>query len=183
MPLTVMPKGVEHSTRRFRCQSPRRTRPRPPSFESLEGKILLSTGMADPAVVVHRARAKVQRFLLNGTLKGIPFGTIQQTGIEVTSFFVTGSPRSMGKVSGSLDLADPLIAPGKMPNLSNATLNLSNARGGVQLRMAASPSNRHVFVVTSGSGGYASAYGSGTAVISYNRRMHDYLVTLHSSVY
>lgn len=131
-------------------KSAHRTRPRPPSFESLEGKILLSTGMADPAVVVHRARAKVQRFLLNGTLKGIPFGTIQQTGIEVTSFFVTGSPRSMGKVSGSLDLADPLIAPGKMPNLSNATLNLSNARGRSTEdgRVAVEPSclRRHVRV-------------------------------------
>jgi hypothetical protein len=159
----------------------RRTRTRRPAFESLEGKLLLSTGMADPAWMVHRA--KVQRFLLNGTLKGIPFGTIKQTGIEVTSFFVTGSPRSMGKVSGSLDLANPLIAPGKMPNLSNATLSLSNARGSVQLKMAASPSNRHIFVVTSGSGNFASVVGSGTAVVSYNRRMHEYLVTLHSSVY
>ena len=85
-------------------------RTRRPAFESLEGKILLSTGMADPALAVHRA--KVQRFSLNGTLKGIPFGTIQQAGIFVTAFFVTGSPRSMGKVSGSLNLADPLLSPG-----------------------------------------------------------------------
>ena len=139
--------------------------------------------MADPAVAIHKARAKVQRFLLNGILKGIPFGTIQQTGIEVTSFFVTGSTRSMGTVNGSLGLADPLIVPGKMPNLSNAALTLSNARGSVQLRMAASPSNRHIFVVTSGSGSYASAYGSGTAIIAYNRRLHEYLLALRSSVY
>ncbi len=164
-------------------KSARRTRTRPPGFESLEGKVLLSTGMADPAVAVHRARPEFQRFLLNGTLKGIPFGTIQQNGIEITSFFVTGNPRPLGKVSGSLDLADSLIAPGKLPNLSNATLNLSNARGSVQLKMAAAPSNRYIFVVTSGSGDYGSAYGSGTAVISYNRRMHDYLVKLHSSAH
>ncbi len=156
-------------------------RTRRPAFESLEGKILLSTGMADPALAVHRA--KVQRFSLNGTLKGIPFGTIQQAGIFVTAFFVTGSPRSMGKVSGSLNLADPLLSPGKMPNLSNATLTMSNARGSVQLRMAASPSRRYVFVVTSGSGGFESAFGSGTAVVSYNRRMHEYLVALHSSAF
>ena len=161
----------------------RRIRPRRPAFEFLEGKVLLSTGLSDPARMVHRERARVHRFLLNGTLKGIPFGTIQQTGIQVTAFFVTGSPRSMGKVSGALDLADTLIAPGKMPNLSNATLNLSNVGGSVQMRMAASPSNRYIFVVTSGTGSYESAYGSGTAVVSYNRRMHEYLVTLHSSVY
>jgi hypothetical protein len=159
----------------------RRTRTRRPAFESLEGKVLLSTGLADPALAVHRARA--ERFLLNGTLRGIPFGTIQQTGIEVTAFLVTGSTRSMGGVSGSLNLADPLIAPGKMPDLSNAMLTLSNARGSVQLRMAASPSNRYIFVVTSGLNSYATVYGSGTAVVSYNRRFHDYLVTLRSSMY
>jgi hypothetical protein len=163
----------------------RRIRTRRPAFESLEGKLLLSTGMADPAWAVHRARerARPQHFLLNGTLKGIPFGTIQQAGILVTAFLVSGKTRSMGAVTGALDLADPLIAPGKMPNLSNAALNLSNARGSVQVRMAASPSNRYVFVVTAGTGSYASASGSGTTVVKYNRRFHDYLVTLHSSVY
>jgi hypothetical protein len=123
----------------------------------------------------------VTRFLLNGTLKGIPFGTIGSGGIDVTSFTLTGSAKSMGKVSGAFDLNDPLIAPGRKPNLSNATVNLFNARGSVQLRMAVSPSNRYVFVVTSGSGAYESAFGSGTAVITYNRRMHDYQVVLHSS--
>jgi hypothetical protein len=159
----------------------RRKRTRRPAFESLEGKLLLSTGVADPAAIVHRSR--VQRFLMNGTLKGIPFGTIEQTGIQVTAFLVKGNTRSMGPVTGSLGLADPLLAPGKMPNLSNATLNLSNSHGSVQLRMAASPSNRYIFVVTAGTGSYASAYGSGAAVVTYNRRMHEYLVTLHSSVY
>ena len=149
------------------------------AFDSLEGKILLSTGMADPAATVHKAMFK--RFLLNGTLQGIPYGSIHQGGIEVSSFSLTGTARSMGKVAGSLGLADPLIAPGKKPNLSNATLTLSNSRGSVQLKMAASPSNRYIFVLTSGSGNYASEFGSGTAVISFNQRMHEYLVKLHSS--
>ena len=47
--------------------------------------------------------------------------------------------------------------------------------------MAASPSNRYIFVLTAGSGNYASEFGSGTATISYSPRMHDYLVKLHSS--
>ncbi|MGP0065891.1 MAG: hypothetical protein ACLQGP_20090 [Isosphaeraceae bacterium] len=150
-------------------------------FDSLEGKLLLSTGMADPAATVHKAEFK--RFLLNGTLQGIPFGSIQQNGIEVSSFPLVGTAKSMGKVEGSLDLADPLIAPGKKPELSNATLTLSNARGSVQLKMAASPSTRYIFVVTSGSGVYTSAFGSGTAIISYSPRMHEYLIALHSSAY
>jgi hypothetical protein len=163
----------------------RRTRTRRPAFESLEGKVLLSTGMADPAWAVHRARerARPQHFLLNGTLKGIPFGTIQQAGIEITAFLLSGHARSMGPVTGSLNMADPLLVPGRMPDLSNAALNLADARGSVQLRMAASPSNRYIFVVTGGTGSYASVYGSGAAVVTYNRRFHEYLVTLHSSVY
>ena len=154
---------------------------RTPAFDSLEGKILLSTGMADPAATVHRTT--VNHFLLNGTLKGIPYGSIQQGGIAVSSFSLTGSARSMGKVNGSLGLTDPLIAPGRKPDLSNATLTLSNSRGSVQLTMAASPSNRYIFVLTSGSGSYATEFGSGTAIISYNPRMHVYLVNLHSSAY
>ena len=135
--------------------------------------------MADPAATVHRVQVK--HFLVNGTLKGIPYGSIQQNGIEVASFSLTGTAKSMGKVNGSLDLADPLIAAGKKPNLSNATLTLSNSRGSVQLTMAASPSNRYIFVLTSGSGMYASEYGSGTAIIAYSPRMHDYLIALRSS--
>ena len=151
------------------------------AFDSLEGKVLLSTGMADPAATVHRA--EVKHFLLNGTLQGIPYGSIQQGGIEVSSFSLTGLAQSMGKVNGSLDLADPLIAPGRKPNLSNATLTLSNSRGSVQLKMAASPSNRYIFVLTSGSGTYASEFGSGAAVIAYRPKIHEYLIALRSSAF
>src|SRR5262249_47768574 len=104
-----------------------------------------------------------------------------QDGIKVSSFALKGKARSMGRVTASLGLTDTLIAPGKQPDLSNATLTLSNARGSVQIKTASSPSNRHVFIVTAGSGAYASAYGSGTAVISYNRRMHEYQIALRSS--
>lgn len=158
-----------------------RTTRRTPAFDAIEGRVLLSSGMADPAASAHLARAEVDRFSLSGTLRGIPFGTIGPEGINVSSFAVSGKAKSMGKVNGSLALSDTIIAPGKKPNLSNATLSLSNAWGSVQLKMAASPSNRYVFVLTSGSGTYATAYGSGTAVISYNQRMHEYQVVLHSS--
>jgi hypothetical protein len=158
-----------------------RTTRRTLAFDAMEGRVLLSSGMADPAAVVHRARAYMARFLLNGTVRGIPFGTVGPEGIDVSSFTLAGKAQSMGKVTGSLALNDPIIAPGRKPDLSNATLSLSNARGGVQLKMAASPSNRYVFIVTSGSGAYASAFGSGTAVVSYNQRMHEYQVVLHSS--
>jgi hypothetical protein len=158
-----------------------KTARRPLAFDSLEGKVLLSAGIADPAKTV--LRAEVKTFLLTGTLKGIPYGSVQQDGIEVSSFSLTGTAKSMGKVEASLNLADPLIAPGKKPELSNATLDLSNSRGSVQLTMAASPSTRYIFVVTSGSGNYASALGSGTAVITYKPRYHEYQIALRSSAY
>jgi hypothetical protein len=88
----------------------------------------------------------------------------------------------MGKVAGSLALTDTVIAPGEKPDLGNATLTLSNMRGSVQLKMAASPSNRYIFIVSSGTGAYSTIYGSGAAVISYNQMLHEYQVVLHSSV-
>ena len=152
-----------------------------------EGPALVRHGargaVAHPAAVVHRAKAQVSHVVLNGTLMGIPFGTVSQDGIKVSSFVLKGKTPSMGKVVASLGLADTLIAPGKQPNLSNATLTLSNARGSIQLKTAASPSTRYVFIVTSGTGVYASAYGSGTAVISYNRRMHEYQIGLRTSAH
>jgi hypothetical protein len=160
-----------------------RTVRRTPAFESMEGRILLSKGLAHPAAVAHHERAALAHFLLNGALVGIPFGTIGPDGIAVSSFTMAGRAHSMGKVSGSLQLTDWVIAPGKQPDLSNATLTLGNPRGSVQLKMAASPGNRYIFIVTAGSGAYASVYGSGTAIISYNSRLHEYQLALRSSKY
>jgi hypothetical protein len=159
-----------------------RTTRRTPTFDAMEGRVLLSSGMRDPAAHVHRAEFNVGHFKLNGTLVGIPYGTIGQDGIVVSAFPLSGRAKSMGKVTGSLSLTDPIIAPGRQPDLSNATLTLSNARGTVQIKTAESPSNRHVFIVTYGSGAYASVYGSGTAIITYNRRMHEYQIALRSVV-
>jgi hypothetical protein len=136
--------------------------------------------MADPAAAVHVA--KVKRFLLNGALHGLPYGSIEQNGFVISSFSLVGKAQSMGKVSGSLDLANPFIAHGKLPNLSGARLTLFSQQGAVQLMMASSPSHRYVFVVTSGTGSYASVSGSGIAMISFKRRMLQFEVKLHSSV-
>jgi hypothetical protein len=166
-----------------------RTTRRTLAFDAMEGRVLLSAGMghpaaaAHPAAIVHRAKAQVRNVLLNGTLAGIPFGTASQDGITVSAFTLKGKTQTMGRVTASLGLTDTLIAPGKQPDLSNATLTLSNARGSVQIKTAASPSSRYIFIVTSGTGAYASAYGSGTAVISYNGRMHEYQVALRSSLH
>jgi hypothetical protein len=156
-----------------------KTKRRTLAFDCLEGKVLLSTGMANP--VWAAPSAKVNHFILNGSLYGLPFGTIQNNGVHVASFGVAGHVHTMGRVIGDLHLANGFVAQGKLPNLSNATLNLGNARGNVQLTTASSPSNRYVFVVTSGTGDYAAALGSGTMVISFNRNKINFQVKLHSN--
>jgi hypothetical protein len=161
------------------------------AFDAMDERVLLSAGMGHPAAVahpaaimqVHRAKPAVSHILLNGVVVGIPLGTVGQDGIVVSSFPVKGKVKTMGRVAGSLLLTDTIIAPGRQPDLSNATMNLSNPRGSVQIKTASGPSNRYIFIVTGGSGAYASAYGSGTAVISYNQRMHEYQVVLRSSVH
>jgi hypothetical protein len=166
-----------------------RTTRRTPTFDAMEGRVLLSSGRRDPAAQVHRAmvahrsRTSKGHFMLNGALVGIPLGTVDQEGIVVSAFPLAGRVQSMGKVTGSLLLTDPVISPGRQPDLSNATLTLTNARGSVQIKTASSPSNRHVFIVTYGSGAYASAFGSGTAIITYNGRMHEYEIALRSAVH
>ena len=68
--------------------------------DSLEGKLLLlGREGSTRAATVHKAEFK--RFLLNGTLQGILFGSIQQNGIEVTLISLVGNTaKSMGKVAG-----------------------------------------------------------------------------------
>ena len=166
-----------------------RTTRRTLGFESVEGRVLLSVGMQQhhafrhTHAMVHRASAQLSHVMLNGVLMGIPYGTAGQGGITVSTFNLTGRTRSLNKVSASLELNDNVIAPGQQPNLSNATLTLWNRRGSVQLKTAASPSNRYIFIVTTGTGTYANAYGSGAAAIAYNQRMHQYQIVLRSALH
>jgi hypothetical protein len=163
------------------------------AFDAMEDRVVLSGGAGlaaaaaqvqrAPIPQVHRAKVGVSHIPLNGVVAGIPFGTVSQGGIAVTSFPLKGNLQSMGKVTGSLVLTETTIAPGRQPDLSNATLNFSGRRGGLQLKTAAAPRTRYIFIVTGGTGAYASAYGSGTAVISYNGKLHEYQIALRSSVH
>jgi len=147
-------------------------------FDSLEGKVLLSTGMADPATTVHRE--KVKRFLLNGALSGLPTGSPGPDGYSVTSFSAGGHAGSMGKVNGTFYLADTLIPIGKPPDLSNSWLILINQKGSVQLRIAASKKNDYRFNITSGTGSDAAVTGSGSVTISSSQGSINFIIKLHS---
>ena len=164
-----------------------RTARRTPAFDAMEGRLLLSAGMPqarrhpDRAAMVHRAEAQITHIMLNGVISGIPNGTVGQDGIHVSAFLLSGQVRTLNHVSASLALTDTVIAPGHPPNLSNATLTLANSKGSVQLKTAAGPSNRYIFIVTGGTGPYASAYGSGILAIRYNQSLHEYQVGIQSA--
>ena len=79
-----------------------RTRRHALEFDSLEGKLLLSTGMADPAATVHQQKAI--RFHLNGMLSRTPIRHSRPNGFIDSSFPLNGHVASMGTVEGAFFL-------------------------------------------------------------------------------
>ncbi len=155
-----------------------KTKRRTLQFDSLEGKVLLSTGMADPAATVKRD--VVKRLNLDGDLYGIPTGSTGPEGYNVATFAVGGTAAAMGKVSGSFDLANAFIPIGKRPNLGGASLTLTNLKGSVQLAIAPSKTSLYHFTITSGTDHYAGATGSGTLSIAPTQGTENFVVVVHS---
>ena len=129
-------------------------------FDSLEGKVLLSTGMGShPAKTKHHETIKP--FVMNGSLSGLPNGSPGVAGYTATSFPVAGHLASMGSVHGSFSLADPFIPVGKLPDLAGALLTLENPRGTVELAITQTKKNDYKYTIVSGTEHYASASGRG----------------------
>jgi hypothetical protein len=144
------------------------------SFDSLEGKVLLSTGMADPAATVARATAR------GLSLKGVLTGVSSPTGVAVTSFTVKGNAGAMGRVRGTLALAIPLV-PGRAPKLSGAILTLTNRLGHIQLTIGKSSTVYYNYVITAGTGSFAGASGSGLITLHFSQRLFNSVaLVLHS---
>ena len=147
-------------------------------FDSLEGKVLLSTGMADPAATVHRATT--QGLYLKGVLTGVSNPNGPPNGVGTSTFTVKGSAGSMGTVKGSLTLAKPLT-PGGKPDLSAGALTLANRQGRVQLSIGTSSAKYYQYVITSGTGSFASASGSGVIALHFSRKLYNsVIIVLHS---
>ena len=64
------------------------------AFDSLEGKVLLSREIADPAVAVYQYNAL--RFHLTGALYGLPSGISGPDGYIMSSVSLSGRVASMG---------------------------------------------------------------------------------------
>jgi hypothetical protein len=150
-----------------------------PQFDSLEGKVLLSAGMANSAATKHHDKAKP--FVMTGTLSGLPNGSPGVAGYTATSFPVAGHLASMGTVQGSFSLANPYIPIGKLPDLAGASLTLENSKGTVQLAIAQTKKNNYKFTVDAGTGKYTSTSGAGTMKISSTHAAIDLVISLHST--
>jgi hypothetical protein len=148
-------------------------------FDSLEGKVLLSAAMADPAATVHRSAAKP--FVLNGSVQGLPTGSFGSQGLEVTSFSVSGHLGSMGKVTGSFLLSDKLVARGALPDLSNSLLILSNKEGSLLLGVKPSTTHRYSFQIIGVTTNYTSVSGSGVLTVAPSPTTFNLVITLHSA--
>lgn len=148
-------------------------------FDCLEGKLLLSTGTADPAVTKHHDTIK--RFVMTGSLSGLPNGSPGVAGYTETSFPVAGHLASMGSVNGSFSLADPFIPIGKLPNLTGASLTLENSKGTVRLAIAQAKKHKYKFTIVSATDSYAKVSGSGTVTISSIQSDLDLVVKMQST--
>jgi hypothetical protein len=148
-------------------------------FDSLEGKVLLSTAMADPVATVHRNTAKP--FVLDGTVQGLPAGSFGSKGLVVSSFPVSGHLGSMGEVTGDILLSNKLVTRGNLPDFGNSLLILTNHQGSLLLQVKHSTKHRFSFQIIGVTTKYASVSGSGFLTVSPSLTTYNLVVTFHSN--
>jgi hypothetical protein len=148
-------------------------------FDSLEGKVLLSTAMADPAGAVHRSTAKPLN--LSGSLQGLPTGKFVSNGLQVSSFPVSGHIASMGRVHGLFLLSNKLVPRGKLPDLTNSLLVLTNQEGSLLLGIKPSSAHRYSFQIIGVTTHYLSVTGSGYLKVSPSPTTFNLVIKLHST--
>jgi hypothetical protein len=148
-------------------------------FDSLEGKVLLSAGMADPAATVYQQKAT--HFRLNGKLVGIPSGAAVPNGFMASSFTVNGSVGSMGAVEGTFFLKYKFIQVRKLPDLSKSVLVLANHKGTVSISLNATGSHHYKFTIMSGSGLYTFASGKGNLSVSGSPKSPEFTIKIQST--
>ena len=149
-------------------------------FDALEHKLLLSEVIAHAVTTRHHDLAK--RFVLTGSISGLPSGNPGVAGYTETSFPISGHAGSMGTVTGSFKLANSFIPIGKLPNLAGASLSLANTKGTVELSIGQAKDHKYKFSIISGTHKFAKASGSGTMTISSTRSSLDLVVKLKSTL-
>jgi hypothetical protein len=156
-----------------------RTRRHTLEFDSLEGKVLLSTAMADPAAAVYKQ--KTNQFHLGGKISGIPSGAAVPNGLMISSFPLSGNVASMGNVDGAFFLKYRFVQFRKLPDLSKSSLALFNQKGRVDIALNATGSHHYKFKIMSGSGAYAFASGKGTLTVSGSHDSPYFTIKMQST--
>lgn len=141
-----------------------------PTFDALEGKLLLST-LSTTVAARKAAIAEVQAasataaaskaFSLEGTLR-MPVNTLatfQLSGQNYGTFKLQGKLASVGQVKGQLVAA----LDANYQTMSTGAVTLSNGRGSVTLGLTPDPVDitSYAYKVTAGTGAFANATGSG----------------------
>jgi hypothetical protein len=158
-------------------------RVRPLQVETLEGKILLSSGIVDPSRSVQITAAK--SFAFNSTLYVGFIGhhslTSNQGGIFAIGGVDAAPFKPMGsnvRMWGPLGHAQALTA-GVLPDLSNTRLSLTNAKGSLTVSLSPSATNTYRFTISGRAGQFVTADGTtGIAVFTFGP--HGYQIRFKS---
>jgi hypothetical protein len=147
-------------------------------FETLEGKVLLSTGAVDRAAAVHVAAKPVKSFVLNTKPYVYVFLTSRRLprnpssgGYQIQLSFAGRKQlvASMGKVDMIEQLVPKLLTANELPDLGGATMTFSNAKGAVVLNLATSNTTTYRFSIVSATGKFAGTVGgTGSITIRLN---------------
>ncbi len=138
-----------------------RKRKKPLDFEPLEGKQLLTT-LHHAAVRPHAAaNVATQNFSLAGTLH-TALATIQTftaNNQNYGTFSFTGKVKSMGAIHGAFVAA----VDSSQQYMSTGMMRFISKKGTVDLALSPAPGDKssYLFTVSSGTGAYTGATGSG----------------------
>ncbi len=145
-------------------------------LEAMEGKVLLASGIGDPAAALEiGARKAPKPFIFNGELPLKLTATFDEalgenTYTEVTPGFREKKPFTpMGnavKVSGALGHPGVDSSDG-LPSVAYSTFRLSNAKGSLLVTLSPSTTNAYGFTISGATKQFVRADGtSGTAVFA-----------------
>ncbi len=140
--------------------------------EIMEERVLLSSGIADPAAAVQiEAKKAPKSFTFNGKLELI--FTATDSGVAPGFRERKPFPPMGEKVSVTGGLADTGIdSPDGLPNLGGSTFELSNAKGSLLVTFSSSTTNAYDFTISGGTKHFVRADGTaGTALLARSSRM------------
>jgi hypothetical protein len=154
--------------------------------ESLEGKVLLSTGISEPSQSMHVMAAK--SFAFNGTLYVAFVGRLIPSSGKVVTIGLAGEDskpfKPMGshvRMSGVFARHGQVFPPG-LPDLSDTELSLDNAKGTLVVTFSPSTTNHYRFAISGGTGRFVSADGTtGNAV--FTKGPHGYQIVFKSDTH